>query len=284
MNPWRTPITVVLVAACMSGCNAHSDKPADTAATQPAASTPSPRCQLSRSLTAFPTLTEDTLKAVEKKYAIQLPGDYRKFLLENNGGFPWPNCVTFTEAGRKTASDVFCYLAILDKRAWASMEWHFDTFSRWLPKNTVPIARDSCGNLWLLAVGSENSGSVFFWDHGSYATFDETDLVNWPRVAKSFLEFRDNLAAYDTTVEQRAVPSRYALVKQSTEGMSKKEAGFSTRANPGFVWHCDCDDDGKVNMQFVKYEVHAAVTHTDGYSRLRAIRGLIKEGPTRLPQ
>jgi hypothetical protein len=37
-------------------------------------------------------------------------------------------------------------------------------------------------------------------------------------------------------------------------------------------------------MEFVQYEVHAAVTHTDGYSRLRAMKGLIKEGPARLPE
>jgi A nuclease of the HNH/ENDO VII superfamily with conserved WHH len=61
-------------------------------------------------------------------------------------------------------------------------------------------------------------------------------------------------------------------------------AGFSTRTNPGLVWHCACDDEGKANMEFVKYEVHAAVTHTDGYSLLRAIKGLIKKGQTRLPE
>src|SRR5438105_1828158 len=131
---------------------------------QPVTSTPKSKIPTLTRLGDAPMVTEDTLQAVEKKYAFQLPDDYRKFLLENNGGFPWPNCVTFTEAGRKTASDVFCYFAIRDKRAWASLEWHFDTFSGRLPKNTVPIARDSCGNLWLLTVGGERAGSVFFWD------------------------------------------------------------------------------------------------------------------------
>jgi hypothetical protein len=231
-----------------------------------------------------PALTEDTLLAVEKTYGLQLAGDYRKFLLENNGGFPSPNCVTFTtDAGRKTASDVFCYFAVGDHRPWASMEWHFDTFSDRLPKNTVPIARDSCGNLWLLEVGGENHDSIFFWDHGSYDTFDETDLGNWPRIATSFQEFRDKLTAFNAAAEDRAVPSRYALVNQAVEAMSKQDPGFSPRAHPDFAWHCDCDDEGNVKMQFVQYAVHAAFTHTDGYSRLRAIKGLITEGPTRLP-
>jgi hypothetical protein len=164
------------------------------------------------------------------------------------------------------------------------MEWHHDTYSGRLPENTLPIARDSCGNLWLLSVGGDNVGSVYFWDHGSYDTFDETDLRNWPRVAASFTEFLGSLGSDDVSADTTVVPSRYSLVRQATGGMSENNAGFSTRANPGYVWHCDCDDAGHVKMEFVQYEVHAAVTHTDGYSRLRAMKGLIKEGPTRLPE
>ena len=37
-------------------------------------------------------------------------------------------------------------------------------------------------------------------------------------------------------------------------------------------------------MQYVNYEVHAAATHTDGYSDLRAASGLIEAGPPRLPK
>jgi SMI1/KNR4 family protein SUKH-1 len=231
-----------------------------------------------------PKLTEAALQALEKKHACRLPDDYRTFLLENNGGFPSPNCVTFTEVGHTTASDVFCFFAIGDKRPWASMEWNYDAFHGRLPKSTLPIARDSCGNLWLLTVDNENFGHILFWDHGSYDTFNETDLHNWPHVAESFQEYREHLGIYDPSAEISAVPSRYALVRQASEGMSKNDAGFSTRANPGFIWHCDCDEIGNVKLQFVQYEVHAITTHTDGYSRLRAIRGLIKDGPTRLPE
>lgn len=231
-----------------------------------------------------PMLTEDSLEALEQKYECRLTDDYRTFLLENNGGFPEPDCVTFTEDGRETATDVFCFFAIGDERAWASLEWHDETFSGRLPEQTLPIARDSCGNLWLLSVGGEKPGSVFFWDHGSYDNFDETDSDNWPRVAESFQEFRESLSPYDAAGEKHVVLSRYALVKQANDAMAKDHAGFSPRANPGYVWHCDCDDEGNIKLQFVQYEVHAAVTHTDGYSRLRAIKGLIEEAETRLPE
>ena len=284
MNPRPTLVILILAAACMPGCDHHSDVPSDATAPQPAISTPKPKMPTFTPIVDVPTPTEASLQAVELKYSCQLPDDYRKFLLENNGGFPSPDCVDFEEAGRKTASDVFCFFAVRDERAWASMEWHYETYAGRLPKDTLPIARDSCGNLWLLGVGSENVGSVFFWDPGSYDTFDETDLDNWPRVAASFQKFRDNLCDFDASDEDNVVPSRYALVKQATDGMAKKDAGFSTRANPGFVWHCHCDDDGNVTMEFVQYKVHAIIPHTDGYSRLRAIKGLIKEGQARLPE
>jgi|GEM_PF-793805 len=279
MNPLKTVLKLIVVTACMSGCNPGPKAPTGATTTQPA--------DAGTRLLPIDNvlkLSDDALKAFEQKFACQLPQDYRKFLLQNNGGFPSPDCISFKEAGHETASDVFCFFTIGDDRKWASIDWHCDTYSGRLPKDTLPIARDSCGNLWLLAVARESSGSVFFWDHGSYNTFDETDLANWPRVAASFEEFYGKLSAYDSAAVNQSVPSRYALVKQAVDGMSKKDTGFSTRANPGFVWHCDCSEDGKVSMQFVKYEVHAFTTHTDGYSQLRSLNGLIKAGQTRLPQ
>ncbi len=170
MHPRLTLIILFFAAACIVGCDQQSDDPADASATQPTMPTLAP-------IDDTAALTEDSLQAVEQKYSCQLPDDYRRFLLENNGAFPSPDCVSFEEAGQKTASDVFCFFAIADDRAWASMEWHYETYFGRLPKDTLPIARDSGGNLWLLSVRSDDAGSIYFWDHGSYDTFDETQLV-----------------------------------------------------------------------------------------------------------
>ncbi len=270
----------ILLLAAIVGC---SDKP-DVPTHDAPQSSPKTAVISMQSIENAPVLTDDGLKAFEQKHSVQLPKNYRDFLLSSNGAFPSPNCVTFEEDERITASDVFCFFAIGDERPGLSLDWHYDTFKDRIPKSTVPIGRDSSGNLWLLSLRSDDAGSIFFWDHGSYDTFDETDLSNWPKVAPSFHEFQESLIAYDATLETDGVPSRYSLVKQATEGIAKRDPGFSTRANPGFVWHCDCDEEGNVSMQFVKYEVHAVTTHTCGYTRLRAIKGLIKEGQTRLPE
>jgi hypothetical protein len=163
------------------------------------------------------------------------------------------------------------------------MDWHFETYSGRIPKNTLPIARDSCGNLWLLSVRGDDAGSVFFWEHGSCETFDETDLGNWPKVATSFQEFRDSLGTIDEATADDAVLSRYSLVNQAAKGAAKNDSSFSTRGNPDAVWHCDCDDEGHVKMELVQYEIHAVTTHTCGYSRLLAFKGLVKRGEGRLP-
>ena len=283
MHRW-SPLLIVIITA-IAGCDGQSDVPTyDAPQSSPAALPPKTTVTSMQPIEDAPTITEDALRTFEQEHSFQLPTDYRDFLLSSNGAFPSPNCVRFEEAGRTTASDVFCFFAIGDERAGLSMDWHYVTYSGRIPKNTIPIGRDSGGNLWLLSLRSADGGSIFFWDHGSYGSFDETDLSNWPKVAPSFQEFREMLTAYDATLENGVVPSRYSLVKQATDGMARQDPEFSTRANPGFVWHCDCDEEGNVKMQFVQYEVHAVATHTCGYARLCAVNGLIEEGQPRLPE
>lgn len=285
MNLKPKLIVLFIAATWAIGCNRQSgNTPTDASATQPTMSESKPTMRKFDPIPDARKLTEESLLAIENKYSCQLPNDYREFLLLRNGAFPSPDCATFDEAGRKTASDVFCLFAIGDDRTSLSMEWHHETFSNRLPENTLPVGRDSCGNLWLISLRDDNTGAIFFWDHGSYDTFDETDLKNWPKVASNFNEFIGNLTEYDASAEVGGVPSRYSLVRQATDGMVKRDSGFSTQGNPGFVWHCDCDDEGNVRMQFVQYEVHAVATHTCGYSRLCAIKGLIKGGQPRLPE
>src|SRR5438105_9969046 len=111
MNLRPTLISLILVAACMSGCAPQSVVPTDAAAAQPEVSAPKSKMPTLLPIDDVPALAEDSLRAVEQKYSCQLPDDYFKFLLKNNGGFPSPDCVSFKEGGRKTASDVFCFFS-----------------------------------------------------------------------------------------------------------------------------------------------------------------------------
>jgi cell wall assembly regulator SMI1 len=256
----RFTLGVVLVGTCVFGCGK------------------SPKAI--KEIEGVAKLTEDDLQKIEEEYQCELPDDYRRFLLRNNGGFPVPDSVSFKEAGRNTASDVFCFHAVASEGTWNSLQWHHKTFSGRIPKNTLPIAHDSCGNLWVLNVGPDHAGSVIFWDHGTYGNFDETDFAAWPVVAKSFQEFIDGLHEYETLPEDAELFSRYALVQKAAEGIPD----FDKHSAPDAVWQCAFGEDGNVEMQLVGYEIHAIATHTDGYSQLRSSKGLLESGPPRLPK
>src|SRR5204862_6472027 len=174
-----------------------------------------------------------------------------------------------------TVSDVYCFHCLGDELPWASVEWHCENFAGRLPKDTLPIGHDACGNLWLLNVGPKYGGTVVFWDHGSFETFDETDFDSWPRVANSFQEFLGSLHEYNALSEDAQLLSRYAIVQKAVEGLVKKSPDFNRHSILDGAWHCHYED-GNVKMQCVNYLPHAVATHTDGYSDLRAAKGLIK--------
>ncbi len=57
-----------------------------------------------------------------------------------------------------------------------------DTYRDRIPKDTLPIARDWGGNLFLLGLHGKNTGKVFRWMHeeeadGEKATYDNVKLV-----------------------------------------------------------------------------------------------------------
>lgn len=229
-------------------------------------------------------LTDDMVKKFEARFQCTLPDEYRKFLSKNNGAIPAVDCVTFAEDGQTTASDVCCFHSLGDDRPWLSLEWHLENYSARIPKDTIPIAHDSCGNLWLLHVGDKHKGSVVFWDHGTFENIDETDFQAWPKVADSFSGFIKSLHEYDSSKDAKKPRSRYSLVAQAIDNMAKRDKGFHKHTDLEYIWHFDCDDNGKLSLQFVKYEIHAIFVHTDGYSRLRAIQGVIANGQPRLPK
>lgn len=283
MNRRSANVTILFMVACVFGCTYSADQPVSSKGNTSTSSTANSTMLSIKAIEGAPQATEPLVSQFERANQCQLPEDYRKFLLENNGGFPSSDCVTFQEDGKATASNVFCFHGVGDLPPWASIQWHIDTFSGRLPEDTLPIAHDSCGNLWLLNIGSQNSGTVVFWDHGTYDNFDETDFEAWPKVAVSFTELVSKLHDYQPLPEEEELLSRYVLVQQAIEGMAQRSPDFDKYAAVDAAWHCDFTEEGKIQMQLVNYIPHAAVTHTDGYSRLRAAKGLIDEGPPRLP-
>ena len=106
--------------------------------------------------------TEEVLDHFQEAHRCELPDVYRQFLMKSNGGIPTQDCIEFVEAGRTTFTDILCFHAIGDQSSHNSVDWHLELFEGRIPKDTLPIARDSWGNLWLLVTRGKASGKIYF--------------------------------------------------------------------------------------------------------------------------
>lgn len=58
------------------------------------------------------TISMSSIEAIEKKYTLNFPLEYKEHLLKYNGGRCEPNIFSFEENGHKTESRVNWFLAI----------------------------------------------------------------------------------------------------------------------------------------------------------------------------
>ncbi len=136
----------------------------------------------------FGELSEIELHDFEKENDIRLPGDYRRFLLETNGGRPDPN-------NNVTPNTIVTYfLGMHNGDYYASLYKHIDMFRARLPLSTFPIATDPFGNLFLMSLHPEGHGHIYFWDHEREPEHQDGHYVdNCIFVAYSFSDFLNNL-------------------------------------------------------------------------------------------
>lgn len=132
----------------------------------------------------FGGLSLEELTDFENTNQIELPEDYKKFLLDYNGGKP-------LKAKLKTPATVVTYiLGMHNGDYYASLYKHINQFLNRLPLSTFPIATDPFGNLFIMSLHPDNYGQVFFWEHeGEPEVQDGHYVDNVSYVALSFADF-----------------------------------------------------------------------------------------------
>lgn len=146
----------------------------------------------------------ETLVAIEeaeKELRHQLPGSYKKFLIEVNGGIPsepiyfeFRNVIT----GKDESTDVFYFYSVFSEFDKSKPSPFYDESDDLVflnleydlvkpPKNLLAIAEDSGGNRIVM---DKVTSAVYFWDH-DYAEDpgDEATMDNCSLVADSFESF-----------------------------------------------------------------------------------------------
>ena len=143
-----------------------------------------------------PALTGAELDRFEQSHRQQIPGVYRKFLLEHNGGQPDP-CEFRMRSGStdsEEAGAVKRFFGINATERTLDLAYALETFKDRIPAFLFPIARDPGGNLIGIATEGPDQGHVLFWDHEREADEGQPpSLKNLYLIANSFEEFLSGL-------------------------------------------------------------------------------------------
>lgn len=136
-----------------------------------------------------PSITNEALIKQEDYFNCHFPKDYKEFLLEYNGGVPEKTLIYFGDDG----GIIKFFLGFSDDSIYGV----FDIYCRFIdriPSNTLPIARDPGGNLFLMSIRGDDYGKIYFWDHEEESYEGEVpDYSNMTFVANSFTDLINNL-------------------------------------------------------------------------------------------
>ena len=147
-----------------------------------------------KNITPNGTISLEKIKQFEKQAEVEFPEDYVEFLANSNGGEPKLSTFEYKlKDGRVWTGGVRVFFGI-DVDDWEDIKHYYALYEDRIPKQMLPIANDDGGNLILLALGKQDKGKVYFWDHDEESEDDEpptTDNIYF--VANSFTEFLENL-------------------------------------------------------------------------------------------
>jgi hypothetical protein len=162
-------------------------------------------------------LDQNSLQQFESTLPAPFTDDYRKFLLNFNGGRPEANVFDIPGFGQAGVSEFF---GILTEKEDGDLRAESLRMKARIPSEMLAVADAEGGNLLLLALTGPDRGAVYLWDHEFEAEEGETprrDTIHI--VAKSFQTFFAALEKFD--------PSKVQL--------GKHQVVKKIRVNPDFL-------------------------------------------------
>ena len=119
-----------------------------------------------------PRLSESDISKLEMRLGVTLPEQYRQFLLDFNGGSPTPDTVK-VEGLPGASADVQIFFGIGRPVESSGLEWNLAVLAERLEEGLLPVASDSGGNVFCLALQGHGRGAVFYCDLQSvFADFE----------------------------------------------------------------------------------------------------------------
>lgn len=145
-----------------------------------------------------PSITPADVGAFEAEHRVQLPDDYRAFLLSHNGGVPRAKAggsilAIYFFGKPHTSADVRYLLGLREEYSFSLTKMRA-MFRGRIPEEYLPIGSTSGGDLYLLLLAPQGVGQVSFWDHENEAPEGAGPWTeNVVPIAPSFSEFLNRL-------------------------------------------------------------------------------------------
>jgi hypothetical protein len=136
-------------------------------------------------------LSESRLVEFERTCGLALPPDYREFLLEFNGGVPFPSSFWITEP--TNASGVQQFYGLHDGPSWLSIHTYARNEASGVPAGILPIGDDGVGDWICIGIAGAHYGRVYFVDHEVHPLDDPDSMKGITELAESFERFLANL-------------------------------------------------------------------------------------------
>lgn len=134
-------------------------------------------------------LTLQDIETFETNKNVELTELYKKFLLEQNGGYPDKNC--FVISDDQGADNTNYFFRIKDEGY--NMSWALDMYEGRMPEEFIPIADDPGGNLICLGIKGTYYENIYFWDHEQESGDGEPNMSNMYYLAPDIFTFIDSL-------------------------------------------------------------------------------------------
>ena len=135
------------------------------------------------------------LRALERELSVELPDDYRQFLLRCNGGYVggrlWYRGPT---PGGEPADAGIHHIGGFRSESYFSLRSARATYDGRIPRELLWIMDDPFGNAICVCVSGPKRGAVYFWDHEREPQPDKWNgsietAANISLLADSFAEF-----------------------------------------------------------------------------------------------
>jgi hypothetical protein len=135
----------------------------------------------------YGSLDKTKLHSFEASLGFRLPADYRKFLIEFNGGKPDPEFFWIIE--NQDGTGVQQFYGLHDGPEPFSIDTYAGENRYGIPYGLLVIGDDGVGNYMCIGINEDNFGKVFFLDHEVHPFHDLNSMEGVKKIADSFDEF-----------------------------------------------------------------------------------------------